>query len=225
MITKKILITGAKGNLGNSLVRALLENNMQVIATVGSGTTVGIMDGHPNLQVFPLNVLEPSSCDKIAGELVDIDAIVMLVGGYQSGDIMHTTLADLDKMIDLNYKSAFNVVQPFYKKMLEKKRAGHFIFIGSRSVNTTKNAKKSIAYALSKSLVLRLAEMINDDSSKTGIKASVIMPGSMDTPPNRLAMPEADFSKWVTTDQVAEVIAWCIQTDQLKETVLQVDGN
>ena len=83
------------------------------------------------------------------------------------------------------------------------------------------------AYGISKSMVFKLSEYINETSREAGIVSAVVVPSIMDTPANRQAMPEANFSDWVTTEHVAEVIhIFCSdQGAPLREPVLKVYGN
>jgi NAD(P)-dependent dehydrogenase (short-subunit alcohol dehydrogenase family) len=46
------------------------------------------------------------------------------------------------------------------------------------------------------------------ENKDVGITANVILPGTMDTPANRKAMPNADFSKWVQPANVASLVLW-----------------
>lgn len=69
-----------------------------------------------------------------------------------------------------------------------------------------KNSKGMVAYGLSKSLLFRLAELMNDEAVGTGVKTVVIVPSTIDTPQNRAAMPGADFSKWQTPEFIADII-------------------
>jgi NAD(P)-dependent dehydrogenase (short-subunit alcohol dehydrogenase family) len=83
-----------------------------------------------------------------------------------------------------------------------------------------------LSYALSKSLVFRLAEVINEDGKGYGITASVIVPGTIDTPQNREAMPDADFTAWVTASEIADNI-YHLSTPagrQLRESIIKVYG-
>jgi len=66
------------------------------------------------------------------------------------------------------------------------------------------------AYAASKSAVIRLTESLADELKGEGITVNTVMPSTIDTPQNRAAMPDADTSKWVTPDQVAEVMAFLV---------------
>ena len=62
-----------------------------------------------------------------------------------------------------------------------------------------KNSKGMVAYGLGKSLIFRLAELMNEEAKGTNIVTSVIVPSTIDTPQNRATMPDADFNKWVNT--------------------------
>jgi NAD(P)-dependent dehydrogenase (short-subunit alcohol dehydrogenase family) len=65
---------------------------------------------------------------------------------------------------------------------------------------------ESAAYSASKSAVLRLTESLSAELRDSGINVNCVIPGTLDTPPNREAMPEADTSRWVSPDSLAEVI-------------------
>jgi len=62
------------------------------------------------------------------------------------------------------------------------------------------------AYSVSKSAVLRLTEALADEVKASNINVNCIMPGTIDTPQNRAASPNADFSKWVEPAAIADVI-------------------
>ena len=65
------------------------------------------------------------------------------------------------------------------------------------------NSKGMTAYGLSKSLLFRLAELLNEESDGLDIITQVIVPSTIDTPQNRKAMPDADYSKWVKAETIA----------------------
>ena len=69
-----------------------------------------------------------------------------------------------------------------------------------------KNSKGMIGYGLAKSLIFRLAELMNEEAKGKNIVTSVVVPSTIDTPQNRASMPDADFTKWVTPQAIAEVI-------------------
>ena len=129
---------------------------------------------------------------------------MLLVGGFAMGTIQRTSLEDVEKMYRLNFVTAYNVSRPLYKLMEKQEKGGQLIFTGARPALDPGAARQMTAYALSKSLIFRLAEIINEEGAGKGITATVLVPGIIDTPQNRESMPESDFTKWVTPEQIAE---------------------
>lgn len=92
--------------------------------------------------------------------------------------------ADIEKQCKLNFETAYNVVQPLFPYMKEKGK-GHIFLIGSRPGLSASFSKGMIAYGLSKSLIFRLAELMNEEAKGTDVVTSVIVPSTIDTPRNR----------------------------------------
>ncbi|MEO5945606.1 MAG: hypothetical protein ABIP79_02230, partial [Chitinophagaceae bacterium] len=75
-------------------------------------------------------------------------------------------------------------------------------------------------YGLSKSLIFRLAELLNEEAKNTDVITCVVIPSTIDTPQNRKSMPDADFSKWVTPEKLADLIyANCTATENVKRII------
>jgi NAD(P)-dependent dehydrogenase (short-subunit alcohol dehydrogenase family) len=66
------------------------------------------------------------------------------------------------------------------------------------------------AYSASKSAVLRLTESMAAELKTSNINVNCVMPGTIDTPQNRKAIPNSDFSKWVAPEAIADVILFLI---------------
>ena len=71
------------------------------------------------------------------------------------------------------------------------------------------------AYSVSKAAVVALMKAFAAETRDTGITANAVLPGTMDTPQNRAAMPGADPSKWVHPFQVAELLVYLLIQKQL----------
>ena len=84
-----------------------------------------------------------------------------------------------------------------------------------------------VAYALSKSLVFKLAELINAEAKGHNVTASVIVPSTIDTKPNRESMPKADPSNWVKAEQLADIMEFiCSEKGQpIREGIYKVYNN
>src|SRR5262249_30648518 len=68
------------------------------------------------------------------------------------------------------------------------------------------------AYSAAKASVLRLVESVAAELGPQGIHASAVLPGTMDTPPNRKAMLAEEHAALVPLESVADVIAFLIST-------------
>ncbi|GAB3642529.1 SDR family NAD(P)-dependent oxidoreductase [Spirosoma arcticum] len=222
---KTVLITGASGNLGRDVVEHLHQQGYAVLATFGSSREMGMFNHLPQVKTQVVNVLDADSVTAFLDEheAANLRAAVLLVGGFAMGSIRETDADLLHKMYQLNFLSAFNVVKPLLARF-EQQRDGQFILIGARPSLNPDEGKNVVAYALSKTLVFALAELINAEGKAHQITASVVVPGIIDTPANRNAMPDADPSRWVPTDNLAELIAFLLSDTgrMTRETVVNI---
>ena len=131
----------------------------------------------------------------------------------------------LDKMIIMNFKSAYTIAQPAFRQMMKQKREADWFSLEQDRLFNLKKQRTAVAYALSKSLLFRLAESINAESRGRNITAHVIIPSIIDTEVNRASQPEADYSNWVKPEELADVIYSIGKGAALRETVLKVYGN
>jgi NAD(P)-dependent dehydrogenase (short-subunit alcohol dehydrogenase family) len=141
--------------------------------------------------------------DEVAAKFQRIDVLVHLVGGFAGGKPVHETDdATLDRMLDMNLKSAFFMARAVLPHM-RKQGAGRIIAIGSRAA--VEASPGAGLYAASKAALVSLIRTIAAENKDRNISANAILPGTMDTPVNRKSDPLADFSKWVQPGQVANL--------------------
>ena len=77
---------------------------------------------------------------------------------------------------------------------------------------------------MSKAMIFKLAEHINAEGGDKGVTATVIVPSTIDTEANRKAMPQADFSKWVPAENIADTISFSLSEtgSMMRESVIKV---
>jgi len=197
------IVTGASGNLGQAVVQKFLSEGYAV-----EGTGSLLIDA-PHFHSLPVDLVN----EEAAGEWVQsviakhktIEVAVLTVGGFAMADIAGTTTAMIGQQYQLNFETAYNVARPVFVQM-RKQGAGTIFLIGSKAGMEAGTSKGMIAYGLSKSLLFRLAELMNEEAAGTAVKTIVIVPSTIDTPQNREAMPGADFSKWQTPGFIANTI-------------------
>jgi NAD(P)-dependent dehydrogenase (short-subunit alcohol dehydrogenase family) len=227
---KTVIITGAGGNLGTAVTREFLDKDYRVIATVPNDKARADFKAHPNLKVEVINLTEERETNDFIQACIKkyqiIDAAVLLVGGFTMGDLGHTSVQDLRDQISLNFETAYNVTRPLFPHLVENKR-GSIIFIGARPALKPAQGKTLIAYSLSKSLLFKLAEFLNEAAKGMNVSVSVVVPSTLDTPLNRKSMPDSNPENWVKTTDVAETLEFLIsdKSKALKETVLKMYNN
>jgi len=135
-----------------------------------------------------------------------VDALVNGVGGFAAGDLASTSLDEWDRTIDLNLRSAVVGCKGVLPAMTTA-GLGRIVNIATRAVVPPMGG--FIAYTVSKAAVITLTQALAREVAR-GITVNAVLPSTMDTPANRNAMPDADRSGWVSTDAVAEVIAYLL---------------
>ena len=108
-------------------------------------------------------------------------------------------------MFDLNLNCIFHLLRAVLPAM-RKTGNGRIIAIGSRAA--LEPGAGVGAYSASKAAMVSLIRTVALENKDAGMTANVILPGTMDTPANRKAMPNADVSKWVQPASVAELVVW-----------------
>jgi NAD(P)-dependent dehydrogenase (short-subunit alcohol dehydrogenase family) len=218
------LVTGSNGNLGKAVLEKFLQSKFRVIGTV-SRSRAG--DARPDLEILQADLSNEKETALLVSDILErygaIDVAVLTAGGFAMADIAGTDGEELKKMYDLNFLTAYHVARPVFMAM-KKTGKGRVFLVGSKPGLDTRNAKNMVAYSLSKSLLFRLAELMNMEAAGTEVTVSVVVPGTIDTPQNREAMPTADFNKWVTAEQIADVIYYYAGAEAavIREPVIKV---
>lgn len=224
---KTIIVTGAMGNLGQAVVEKFMEEGYFVIGTVHQNDTTPVNLDDDKFEKVIVDLGNEDASGKFVETVItkykNIDAAVLTVGGFAMGSIADTKTSDIEKQYKLNFETAYNVARPLFVQML-KQNNGRIFIIGSKPGLDARNSKGMVAYGLAKSLIFRLAELMNAEAKGKNVVTSVVVPGTIDTPPNRKAMPDADFDNWVKPEAIADVIYWhCTNgADVLREPVLKI---
>lgn len=227
MAERTFLITGAAGGLGRAVVGFFLDKGFRVIATVLNEAEKQALGASPLLDAQIVDLSEEEEAATMIEESLRtykaIDAALMLVGGFAMGGVADTRGADLRKMIALNLETAFFTARPLYAHMLARGK-GRLVFIGARPALVPAQGKHAVAYALSKSLLFQLADILNADAKGKDVVAHVVVPSTIDTPANRKSMPDADPTTWVTPGQLAEIFYFICseQSSALREPIWKV---
>ena len=208
-IMKTIIITGANGNLGAVTVKKFLEHDYRVIAVARSGSELGFAKDNKNFELHHLDLADESASLLFIKEAISlygsIEGGLFLAGGFAMSSIANTTGDTLKKMFALNFETAYHISRILFEHMLQN-GYGRLVFIGAKPAIEPEHAKNSLAYTLSKSLIFHFADILNAEAKGKNVTASVVVPSTIDTAPNRESMPNADWNKWVKAEQIADVL-------------------
>ena len=227
---KTAIVTGASGNLGQAVVKKFLSKDFRVTGTVIPDDAVSIDIRGKNIETAVVDLMKEEQAKKFV-ELVamkhdTIAVAVLTVGGFAMGNIGATKTSDVAKQFKLNFEATYNVARPVFNQMI-KQGSGRIFMIGSRPGIDMGNSKGMIAYGLSKSLIFRLAELMNEEAKGSGVVTSVVVPSTIDTPQNRASMPKADPKKWVTPAASADISYFHCSKEgaALREPVIKIYGD
>ena len=227
---KTAIVTGASGNMGQAVVKKFLAVGYRVIGTIVPNDPVQINLKDANFKKVVVDLMDEEDAEKFVAAMIakykSIDAVILTVGGFAMGKIADTKTSDIAKQYKLNFETAYNIARPAFTHMMEKK-SGRIFLVGSRPGLNAGSGKGMVAYGLAKSLIFRLADLMNDEAKGTNVVTSVIVPSTIDTPPNRSSMPDADFNAWVKPEAIADIIYfYCTEEAAvLREPVIKVYNN
>jgi len=223
---KVVLVTGAKGGLGNYVTQAFLEAGAMV---VGVSRSIKQSDfPHPNFTAVAGELTSSNAAGAVAGAALQkfgrIDALIHLVGGFGGvKPVTETDDATFEKMTDLNFRSAFYIAKAVLPHM-QKAGSGRIVAISSRAA--IEPSPGVAAYAASKAALIALIRAVAAENKGSGITANVLLPGTINTPANRAADPNTDTSKWINPEKLAGMILWLVGQDasEVSGAVISVYG-
>jgi NAD(P)-dependent dehydrogenase (short-subunit alcohol dehydrogenase family) len=194
-----IIVTGANGALGCATT----------LAATGHGARVIEFDLAFDADAADRYVVDLTKPEIIAGclsEVGPVDALFNVAGGFDMGPSAHETGDELwQHMYRMNVLTLRNMVAAVVPGMLAQ-RHGAIVNVGALSAR--EGQAHMGAYIAAKSTVMRLTETMAKELRHQGINVNAVLPSIIDTPANRAAMPDADFTRWVAAADLAEVICF-----------------
>jgi NAD(P)-dependent dehydrogenase (short-subunit alcohol dehydrogenase family) len=217
---KVVIITGAVGNLGRAVAGRVQAQGGKTILVDRSSDRLreayGDLKGsNQHWLAGDIDLTDAKSVNAMMAEAHKrfgrLDGLVNTVGGFRGGKPVHETdIAEWDFLYDINVRTTLNACRAVIPYMLQAQR-GRIITIASR--NAFQGGANYAAYSAAKTAVLRLSESMAGEYKARGINVNCIVPGTIDTPQNREAMPKADFSTWVPPEDIANVIAFLLSDE------------
>ncbi|MEJ8810422.1 SDR family NAD(P)-dependent oxidoreductase [Variovorax ureilyticus] len=211
MNPQTVLITGAAGHLGQAVAAKFRQSGMQLVLVDRDADALkrAFTEG-PAVLLLPMDLLDrkqvAAGVKAANARFGAIDACCHIAGGFRMGEAVHeTSPATWDFLMDLNARTFLHVAEAVVPGMCERRR-GRFVTVGAAAA--ARGSANMGAYCASKSALIRLTEALSAELREQGVNVNCVLPSIIDTPDNRAAMPDADPSRWVAPQALAEVIAF-----------------
>ncbi len=193
-----VLVAGGIGALGGAVVSDLRD--------AGHEVTVADRAGDP-----PVDLLDTAAAAEIVESVVDLEAVVNLVGGFAMGPkVEDTPLEDFERMLRLNLVPAFNLARAAMPVMAAR-GSGAFVCVSARAA--VQPFPGAAGYITGKAAVLAFVKALDAEYVGAGVRSNAVLPSVIDTPANRDSMPDSDWSKWVPPEEIARVIRFLVSPE------------
>jgi NAD(P)-dependent dehydrogenase (short-subunit alcohol dehydrogenase family) len=207
---KVLAITGGGGVLGQATAATLSAYGARVALIDHSQPQAsGQPPGALSYGGVDLSLAEAgrSVMERIVKDAGRLDGLINIAGGFRWEKLGGGTLESWNGMYRLNLQTAVVACQAALPYLLQA-GSGRIVNVGAMAA--LKATTGMGPYAASKAGVARLTESLAEELKDRGITVNAILPSTLDTPKNRVDMPQADFSRWVQPAEAAEVIAFLV---------------
>lgn len=215
MDRRVIVITGANGGLGQAVVQAfaredvllaLISRRLESLEAVAQA--LALEQGRVLCATADLS--KRTEAERAVQAARDrfgrIDCLLHLVGKWR-GNVAVADLSDDDwhGMLETNLHAALNIIRAVLPAMLER-GGGRIVTIGSRAVERPGSGQAP--YNVSKAALLALTRSVAADYGAQGIRANMILPGTIATPRQAQGSADAERPGWVAPEALAEMLVF-----------------
>jgi len=182
MQDKIAIVTGASSGIGRATAALLAQKGASVVA-VGRNEKelISLKESHKgkkgSIKIYLADVTEFTQIDRLVSETIQnfgqIDVLVNSAGVIKNGSIENTTMDDFDKMMNINVRSVFNLIQKCLPHLIEAK--GNIVNVSS--VAGTRSFPNILSYCVSKAAVDQLTRCTALELAPKGVRVNAVNPG------------------------------------------------
>jgi NAD(P)-dependent dehydrogenase (short-subunit alcohol dehydrogenase family) len=209
------LVAGGTGALGGAVLEALLDAGHPVTATwvvdAERERVESNFEGRAGLALVQADLMDPDAVEEAVGGIDGLGAVVNLVGGFSSpGKVHESGIEDFEQQLRLNLRPGFLLAQVAIPRLISN---GGGAFVGVSARPALRPFAGAAGYITAKAGVLAFIQALDAEYRDDGVRCNAILPSVIDTPANRRAQPDADYSKWVPPQQIAKVVRFLVSDD------------
>jgi NAD(P)-dependent dehydrogenase (short-subunit alcohol dehydrogenase family) len=211
-----VIVTGGTGGLGRAVLSRLLDDGWRVVAPWLAAHEVEGIERRPGLELIEADLFDGDAVAAVAalGTAAPdqpLLGLVNLVGGFAAGARVHETpVEEFERQFRLNLRPTYLMTAAVLPSMLAT-GTGSIVCVGTRAA--LQPFSGAAGYVSSKAAVIAFAQAVAVEYRQDGLRCNAILPSVIDTPGNRAANPDADFSRWVTPTKIAGLIAYLLSED------------
>ncbi|MFL6114966.1 MAG: SDR family oxidoreductase [Catenulispora sp.] len=207
----EVLVAGGTGALGVAVVNELVATGHSVGATWILEKERERLEDVEGVELIKADLFDPDQAAEAVATISDVGAVVNLVGGYsESGRVHETDPEEFDRLMRLNLRPNILLAHAVIPRFL-RRGGGAFVAVSARPA--LRPFPGAPAYIVSKAAVLSFVQTLDAEYRQDDIRANAVLPSVIDTPANRASQPDADYSKWVTPQAIAQVIRFLVDDE------------
>lgn len=206
MSARNVIVTGGTGGLGQSVVAAFAAAGDRVIVPwILAAEAERVRARFPEAVLVEADVADDAGASEVLRAAGDAAVLVNGVGGFAMGAHHETSLEVWDRLYRMNVRAAASMSRAALPAMFAR-GAGAIVNVAAGAALDP--PADMGAYAASKAALVAFTRSLAREVGPRGVRVNAVLPSTIDTPANRAAMPDADFSLWTRPEQIAATIAW-----------------
>lgn|ERR1041385_1458357 len=207
---RTVLITGGTGALGHVVAERFLQEGANVATSYLFENELKYLSERfrENVFIVRADVTDEEDVAALFQQVVkkygSVDVLVNIVGGFlPRANIKEVKTKDWDHMMNMNLKSVFLCSREF---LISLGSSPYGRVISMAAMPALKPSAGRGPYGVSKAGVIMLTQILGEELKGSGVTANAIAPSMLKTQANMQSMPNEDYSKWVTPEEVAETM-------------------
>jgi NAD(P)-dependent dehydrogenase (short-subunit alcohol dehydrogenase family) len=205
---RTVIVTGGTGGLGVAVVQAFLDAGWRTVVPWVSERKLERLPEREGLELVQADMFDADAVGRVvdaaAGfEGAPLRSVVNLVGGFSApGKVADTPIESFEEQFRINLRPLYLIAAAAMPHL--QVDGGTLVAVSTRAA--LRPFAGAAGYCSSKAAVLAFVGCLDAEYKDDGVRANAILPSVIDTPGNRAAQPNADTSKWVKPEQIAQTI-------------------